>query len=59
MPTFVDRGLSHGQRGGSPTVVNLSFLDRIHAPTDDKTYDLKDKFYKELERVFENSLNAM
>jgi hypothetical protein len=28
MPTFVDRGVSHGQRGGSPTVVNLSFLDR-------------------------------
>jgi hypothetical protein len=26
--TFVDRGVSHGQRGGSPTVVNLSFLDR-------------------------------
>jgi hypothetical protein len=28
VPTFVDRGLSRGQRGGSPTVVNLSFLDR-------------------------------
>jgi hypothetical protein len=27
VPTFVDRGLSRGQRGGSPTVVNLSFLD--------------------------------
>jgi hypothetical protein len=26
--TFVDRGVWHGQRGGSPTVVNLSFLDR-------------------------------
>jgi hypothetical protein len=26
--TFVDRGMSCGQRGGSPTVVNLSFLDR-------------------------------
>jgi hypothetical protein len=24
---FVDRGVSRGQRGGSPTVVNLSFLD--------------------------------
>jgi hypothetical protein len=24
----VDRGVSRGQRGGSPTVVNLSFLDR-------------------------------
>jgi hypothetical protein len=28
VPTFVDRGMSRGQRGGSPTVVNLSFLDR-------------------------------
>jgi hypothetical protein len=28
VPTFVDRGVSRGQRGGSPTVVNLSFLDR-------------------------------
>jgi hypothetical protein len=28
MPTFVDRGVSRGQRGGSLTVVNLSFLDR-------------------------------
>jgi hypothetical protein len=26
--TFVDSGVSRGQRGGSPTVVNLSFLDR-------------------------------
>jgi hypothetical protein len=25
--TFVDRGVSRGQRGGSPMVVNLSFLD--------------------------------
>jgi hypothetical protein len=24
----VDRGVTRGQRGGSPTVVNLSFLDR-------------------------------
>jgi hypothetical protein len=29
VPTFMDRGVSRGQRGGSPTVVNLSFLDRI------------------------------
>jgi hypothetical protein len=29
VPTFVDRGVSRGQRGGSPTVVNLSFLDRV------------------------------
>jgi hypothetical protein len=28
LPTLVDRGVSRGQRGGSPTVVNLSFLDR-------------------------------
>jgi hypothetical protein len=27
LPTFVDRGVSRGQRGGSITVVNLSFLD--------------------------------
>jgi hypothetical protein len=30
MPTFVDRGVSRGQCGGYPTVVNLSFLDRSH-----------------------------
>jgi hypothetical protein len=28
MPNFADRVMSRGQRGGSPTVVNLSFLDR-------------------------------
>jgi hypothetical protein len=28
VPTFVDRGVSRGQHGGSPTVVNLSSLDR-------------------------------
>jgi hypothetical protein len=28
VPTFVDRGVSRGQHAGSPTVVNLSFLDR-------------------------------
>jgi hypothetical protein len=28
VPTFVDGGVSRGQRGESPTVVNLSFLDR-------------------------------
>jgi hypothetical protein len=27
-PTFVDRGLSRGERGGTPTAVNLSFLYR-------------------------------
>jgi hypothetical protein len=28
VPTFADRGVLCGQRGGSPTVVNLRFLDR-------------------------------
>jgi hypothetical protein len=28
VPTFADRGVSPGKRGGSPTVVNLNFLDR-------------------------------
>jgi hypothetical protein len=28
VPTFVDRGVSRGQSGGSLTAVNLSFLDR-------------------------------
>jgi hypothetical protein len=28
IPTFADREVSRGQRGGSLTVVNLSFLDR-------------------------------
>jgi hypothetical protein len=28
VPNFVDRGVLRGQRGGTPTVVNLSFLDR-------------------------------
>jgi hypothetical protein len=28
VPTFADREVSRGQRGGYPTVVNLSFLDR-------------------------------
>jgi hypothetical protein len=27
VPTFVDRGVSHGQRGGFHTAVNVSFLD--------------------------------
>jgi hypothetical protein len=31
VPTFMDRGMSRGQRGGSPTVVNLIFLDRKSA----------------------------
>jgi hypothetical protein len=32
VPIFVDRGVSRGQRGGSPTVVNLGFLDRYNIP---------------------------
>jgi hypothetical protein len=28
VPTFVDKGMSRDQRRGTPTVVNLSFLDR-------------------------------
>jgi hypothetical protein len=28
VPSFADRGESRGQRGGSSTAVNLSFLDR-------------------------------
>jgi hypothetical protein len=34
--TFVDRGVSHGQRSGSLTFVNLSFLDRLHFPIEGK-----------------------
>jgi exonuclease III len=30
----------------------------VHAPTEDKTDDVKDSFYEELERVFDNSLNT-
>jgi hypothetical protein len=28
VPTFMDRGVLCGQRGGSPTIINLSFRDR-------------------------------
>jgi hypothetical protein len=28
-PTFVDRRVSRGQRGRSPTIVTLNFLDRF------------------------------
>jgi hypothetical protein len=28
VPIFVDREVSRGQRGGSPTVVNPNFLDQ-------------------------------
>jgi hypothetical protein len=27
VPTFADRGVLHGQHGGSPKIINLSFLD--------------------------------
>jgi hypothetical protein len=37
VPTFVDRRVSRGQRGRSPTVVNLSFLDRFFVATVAKT----------------------
>jgi hypothetical protein len=30
MPILADRGVSCGQCGGAPTVINLSFLDRSH-----------------------------
>jgi hypothetical protein len=28
VPTFADRGVSRGQRDGTPTAINLSFVDR-------------------------------
>jgi hypothetical protein len=28
VPTFADRGMSRGQRGGTLTAINLTFLDR-------------------------------
>jgi hypothetical protein len=34
VPTFVDRGVWRGQCGGSPTVVNLSFLDLLKKNTE-------------------------
>jgi hypothetical protein len=33
VPTFADSEVSRGQRGGSPTVVNLSFIDREFSNT--------------------------
>jgi hypothetical protein len=30
----------------------------VHAPTEDKIYDMEDRFYEELEHVFDNSLNT-
>jgi hypothetical protein len=40
VPTFVDRRVSRGQRGGSPTVVNLSFLHRDILYTNSKIVSL-------------------
>jgi hypothetical protein len=31
----------------------------VHAPTEDKADDVKDSFYEELERMFDNSLNTI
>jgi hypothetical protein len=31
----------------------------VHAPTEDKTDDVTDSFYEELERVFDKSLNIV
>jgi hypothetical protein len=36
VPTSADRGVSRGQRGGSPTAVNLSFLDLRQSKAEDK-----------------------
>jgi hypothetical protein len=32
----------------------LIIILNVHAPTEDKTDDVKDSFYKELERAFDN-----
>jgi hypothetical protein len=36
VPTFANRGMLCGQRGGSPVVINLSFLDHIFKITENK-----------------------
>jgi hypothetical protein len=33
VPTSVDRGVSHSQRGGAPMTINLSFLSCTNMPT--------------------------
>jgi hypothetical protein len=45
--------VSRGQRGGSPTVVNLSFLDRLH-PQSKLNYPIVLKF----NRGYENDSKA-
>jgi hypothetical protein len=60
--TFVDRGVSRCQRGGSPTVVNLSFLDRTGTHrfpkcTQHSTYDYIRKICKKQAYVVQNHLN--
>jgi hypothetical protein len=42
-------------RGRWCHIIVLNF----HAPTEVKTDDVKDSFYEELERVFDNSLNTI
>jgi hypothetical protein len=37
---------------------DINFLN-FHAPTDNKIDDIKDSFYKELERILINSLNTL
>jgi hypothetical protein len=43
VPAFVDREMSRGQRGGSPMVVNLSFLDRPQTTQFINIYERKEK----------------
>jgi hypothetical protein len=37
---------------------NIIILN-VHAPTEDKIDDMKERFYEELEQVFDNSLNTI
>jgi hypothetical protein len=47
--TFVDRGVLRGQRGGSRTVVNLSFLDRRSVLTNPQ---MSEDNFREVEKLF-------
>jgi hypothetical protein len=40
VPTFADRGVSHGQCGGSPTAVFSIFLDRDNIDTVEENTDI-------------------